>query len=100
MILTIGLVFVCFCCTAWATYHEQMGLQVISAAETSLIYSLEPLTATAFSAMILKEQITKSTRYGAFCIISACIFDAVGTQYLEELAKQNWTWLQLTYTNS
>ena len=97
-ILSIGLVFIGFCCTAWATYHEQSGMQVVSAAETTLIYSLEPLTATAFSAILLKEQLTKSTGYGAFCILSACILDALGIRYLKELITKFWTPLRVRYT--
>jgi len=90
-ILATGLMFICFFCTAWATYHEQSGMQTISAAETTLIYSLEPLTATAFSAIILKEQLTKSTGYGACCILSACVLDALGLQYFRDLAVRIWT---------
>lgn len=68
--------------TGWTAYQEQKAVQHVSAAEVTLIYSLEPLGATLISAMYLGETLTTNTGYGAAFIILACILDTLGVQEL------------------
>lgn len=74
----LGLLYLGIVVTSWATYVEQKAMQVVSAADTTLIYTLEPLTASAFAALILNEHLTTSTAIGAICIISACLQNTFG----------------------
>ncbi len=64
-------------CTGWTALSEQKALKVLSAAETSLIYTLEPVFATLFGFLFLQEQITVSIFIGAVFIISACLYSTV-----------------------
>ena len=72
-----GLVYSGIFTTAFTCYVEQQVIRVLSASETTLIYTLEPLFATAFAAFMLKEHVTRGTFLGAAFIISACLWDTV-----------------------
>ena len=69
LILT-GLLHLGLLCTAWTSFAEQKAMQYISASETTLIYTLEPLTATAFGCIFLKEKFTLTTAIGALFIVA------------------------------
>ena len=68
------LLFSGFIATGWTAFTEQKALKVVSAVETSLIYTLEPLFAAAFARIFLKEHIGMNTIIGAIFIISACLW--------------------------
>ena len=72
-----GLVYSGVLTTAFTSFVEQQVIRVLTAAETTLIYSLEPLFATAFAAIILKEHVTGGTMLGATFIILACLWDTI-----------------------
>ena len=72
-----GLIYSGIFTTAFTCYVEQQVIRVLSASETTLIYTLEPLFATAFAAFLLKEHVSKGTFFGAAFIISACLWDTV-----------------------
>lgn len=72
-----GLVYSGVFTTAFTSFAEQQVIRVLTAAETTLIYSLEPLFATAFAAIILKEHVTVGTLLGATFIILACLWDTI-----------------------
>jgi drug/metabolite transporter (DMT)-like permease len=59
--------------TGWTALSEQRALKVLTAAETSLIYALEPIFAAAFSFAFLHEKIGWNTLIGASLIIAACL---------------------------
>lgn len=73
-----GLVYTGIITTAWTSYIEQRAIKVLSAADTTLMYSLEPLFATAISAILIGEHIGVNTVVGALCIVFACVWSAVG----------------------
>mmetsp|Transcript_15463 Transcript_15463/g.14823 ORF Transcript_15463/g.14823 Transcript_15463/m.14823 type:complete len:393 (-) Transcript_15463:146-1324(-) len=72
-----GLLYSGIFTTAMTSYIEQEAIRVLSAAETTLIYTLEPLFATGFAAAILNEHISQGTIYGAFFIVLACLWDTI-----------------------
>jgi len=76
--IVAGLLYLSMVVTSWASLAEQKAMQSVSAADTTLIYTLEPLTASAFAAVILHEKLTFSTAIGALCIISACLQNTFG----------------------
>ena len=61
-----------------ASLAEQSAMQVVSASETTLIYTLEPLSATAFSGIFLREKLGLTTAIGAVFIIGACLHSTIG----------------------
>lgn len=70
-----GLLYSGIFTTAFTSYVEQQVIRVLTPAETTLIYTLEPLFATAFAAFVLKEHVTQGTYFGAAFILSACLWD-------------------------
>ena len=72
-----GLLYSGIFTTAFTSYVEQRVIRVLTAAETTLIYTLEPLFATAFAAFFLKEHLTSGTVKGAVFIILACLWDTI-----------------------
>ena len=48
-------------------------MRFVSAAEATLIYTMEPLFATAFAFYFLDEEVGSNTAIGAALIISACL---------------------------
>jgi len=59
--------------TALTVWLETKALGKLSAAETSLLFSTEPLWGTAFAAAVLGEHIHLSTMVGGALILAACI---------------------------
>ena len=72
-----GLLYSGIFTTAFTSFVEQKVIRVLTAAETTLIYTLEPLFATSFAAFFLKEHITYGTLTGAAFIILACLWDTI-----------------------
>jgi drug/metabolite transporter (DMT)-like permease len=66
--------------TALTIYMENMALETLSAAETTLIFSTEPLWGTAFAAAVMGEQLGMNAGVGAFFILTACLYSNLGTQ--------------------
>lgn len=71
--LSVMLLFLGTVATGWTAICEQHALKVLSAREAVLIYTLEPVFATIFSAVFLGEHIGVNTVVGAGLIILACI---------------------------
>eukprot|EP01031_Cornospumella_fuschlensis_P034728 gene34728-42053_t len=59
--------------TGWTAISEQRALKVLSASDTFLIYTLEPIFATLFAYLFLHEAVGWSTVLGAVLIVTACI---------------------------
>jgi len=62
--------------TAWASHMEQNALKVLSATETTLIYTIEPLSGAIIAALTLSEKIGPSAFLGGLLILCACSFSA------------------------
>ncbi|MBZ9750896.1 DMT family transporter [Deinococcus sp. HMF7604] len=60
--------------TAVTTLLQTVGQRHVSAAEASLIYALEPVTASAFSYVLLREQIgARGALGGAFVVVATVL---------------------------
>eukprot|EP01038_Epipyxis_sp_PR26KG_P009939 gene9939-13370_t len=66
--------------TALTSYGENIAMRKLSAAESTVIYSTEPLWGTAFAAFTLGEHIGWNTFVGATLILSACLFSSLGAK--------------------
>lgn len=64
--------------TALTVYMETIALKTLSAAETTLIFSTEPLWGTAFAAAVMGEQLGPAAAAGAALILSGCVFSNLG----------------------
>lgn len=64
--------------TALTAYGENYAMKSLSAAESTVIYSTEPLWGTAFAAVALGEHVGLHTFIGAALILSACVWSSVG----------------------
>jgi drug/metabolite transporter (DMT)-like permease len=80
-----GLLYAGIFMTAWSSFAEQRSLKVLSAAEATVIYSLEPLFATVLSCVFLHEYFGWNSAVGAACIVLACIWNSVVLPYFEQV---------------
>jgi drug/metabolite transporter (DMT)-like permease len=74
--------------TALTIYMENLAMKTLSAAETTLIFSTEPLWGTAFAAAFMGEQIEVSEAIGAIFILTACIYSTLGMEGIKELVQR------------
>eukprot|EP01041_Mallomonas_annulata_P010166 gene10166-21192_t len=64
--------------TALTNYGENMAMVRLTAAESTVIYSTEPLWGTAFAALTLGEHIGWNTLIGAVLVLTACLWSSLG----------------------
>lgn len=64
--------------TALTIYMETLALKTLSAAETTLIFSTEPLWGTAFASVVMGETLGMNAGFGAVMILSGCVFSNLG----------------------
>ena len=74
--------------TALTSYIEQRAIKVLSAADTTLIYSLEPIFATVFAAIFLREPFSAGSVVSAAFIITACLYDEMARRFLHVNRKK------------
>lgn len=64
--------------TSLTVFGETLAMKKVSAAESTIILSTEPIWGTAFAAVLLGETIGWNTGLGALLIVSACTWTSVG----------------------
>jgi len=74
--------------TALTVYLETVALKTLSAAETTIIFSTEPLWGTACAVALMGEILELNSVIGASFIIAACIFSNLGLDGLSSLLQQ------------
>jgi drug/metabolite transporter (DMT)-like permease len=67
--------------TGFTTLVENAAMVHLSAAESTVIYSTEPLWAAAFASVALGEHLGLNTALGALFIISACLWSTFEVLY-------------------
>ena len=65
--------------TALTVYMETLALETLSAAETTMIFSTEPLWGAAFASVVVGETFGREAALGAGLILMGCIYSNVGT---------------------
>ena len=63
--------------TALTIYMETIALKTLTAAETTLLFSSEPLWGAAFAAFFVGERFGVSAALGAALIVSGCVYSNV-----------------------
>jgi drug/metabolite transporter (DMT)-like permease len=71
--------------TALTIYMEAVALKTLTAAETTLILSTEPLWGAAFASFLIGEQFGMDAAMGAALIVAGCIFSNLGWDGMLEM---------------
>ena len=71
--------------TALTIYMETKALKTLSAAETTLIFSTEPLWGTAFASVVMGEQLGMNAAVGGLLILFGCVFSNLGMNGIRKL---------------
>lgn len=71
--------------TALTVFGETLAMKKVSAAESTIILSTEPIWGTAFAAILLGETVGWNTGLGAVLIVSACVWTSVGPMLQSKL---------------
>jgi len=77
--------------TALTIYMENLALESLSAAETTLIFSTEPLWGTAFAVAVMGETMGVNSAVGAGLILMACLYSNLGMRGLQEMWRNTVT---------
>mmetsp|Transcript_26904 Transcript_26904/g.58830 ORF Transcript_26904/g.58830 Transcript_26904/m.58830 type:complete len:328 (-) Transcript_26904:168-1151(-) len=78
--MILGAIFWTGCITTALTlYMETLALKTLSAAETTMIFSTEPLWGTAFASAVVGEQLGLGAGVGAALILGGCLFSNMGS---------------------
>lgn len=86
--ILLGLVWTGIVTTALTVYLETMALETLSAAETTLIFSTEPLWGTAFAAAVVGERLGYDSAVGALLIVTGCLVSNLGVKGLQDRWNQ------------
>ena len=86
--ILLGLVWTGIVTTALTVYLETMALETLSAAETTLIFSTEPLWGTAFAAAVVGERLGYDSAVGALLIVTGCLVSNLGVRGLQDRWNQ------------
>jgi drug/metabolite transporter (DMT)-like permease len=84
--------------TALTVWMETAALKTLSAAETTLIFSTEPLWGTAFAHTVMGEHLGLSAAAGALLIVSGCIFSNLGVVGLKQILTKQDPASKVTYS--
>jgi len=76
--ISMALVWTGVVTTGFTVALETVALETLSAAETTLIFSTEPLWGTACAAAVMGEQLGLDAAVGAVLIVSGCVFSNLG----------------------
>lgn len=74
--------------TAATVYMETLALKTLSAAETTLIFSTEPLWGTAFAAAVMGEQLGWDAAIGGVLILAGCLYSNLGLSGIQGIFRQ------------
>eukprot|EP01035_Chromulina_nebulosa_P018707 gene18707-24466_t len=64
--------------TAITSYGENIAMKKLTATESTIIYSTEPIWGTAFASFALHESIGWNTIVGATLVLAACLWSTLG----------------------
>lgn len=73
--------------TALTSYGENIAMKNLDAAESTVIYSTEPLWGAAFASVTLGESIGLNTVLGAFLILAACLWSSLGATIISMVSS-------------
>jgi threonine/homoserine efflux transporter RhtA len=84
LMIWLMLVYTGVITTALTVYMETVAVKTLSAAETTLIFSAEPVFGSAFAAIMLSERFGMDAFAGAFLILCGCLVSNLGLDGMTE----------------
>ena len=69
--------------TALSMYMESVALKTLTAAETTILLSTEPLWGALFAAILVGEELGTDTAVGGLLILTGCLYSNLGWQKLK-----------------
>jgi drug/metabolite transporter (DMT)-like permease len=75
--------------TALTIYMEAVAMKTLTAAETTLLLSTEPLFGAGVASLLIGESFGVDAGIGAFLIIAGCIFSNLGVDGVKNLLSGN-----------
>jgi drug/metabolite transporter (DMT)-like permease len=72
--------------TAVSAYMEAVALKTLSAAETTLLLSTEPLWGALFASVLVGEHLGTDTVFGGLLVLAGCLYSSLGWEKLKNLA--------------
>jgi drug/metabolite transporter (DMT)-like permease len=88
--IVLSLIYTGCVTIACTNYMETVALRTLTATETTLILSVEPLFGTFFATILVGETLGKEFAIGAILILSACIYSNLGWNGLMDLVCCRW----------
>ena len=73
--------------TALSIYMESVALKTLTASESTLLLSLEPLWGAMWAALLVGEQLGVDTFAGGFLVLAGCLYSSLGGQKLQNLLR-------------
>jgi len=70
--------------TALTIYMETSALKTLTAAETTMIFSTEPLFGAGFASLLVGEHFGLGGAVGAIMILGGCIFSNIGLDFMNK----------------
>lgn len=77
--------------TALTIYMESVAMKTLSAAETTLLLSTEPVSGSLFAAALMGERLGPNAMIGSALILVSCVISNLGFDKLQALFKKNQT---------
>lgn len=78
LVIPLALLWIGLMSTSLPVLAETLAMEKVSAAESTVIFSTEPIWGTGFAALLLDESIGWNTGLGAMLVILACTWSSVG----------------------
>jgi drug/metabolite transporter (DMT)-like permease len=75
--------------TALTIYMESVAMKTLSAAETTLLLSTEPVSGSLFAAALMGERLGPNAMFGSGLILMSCILSTFGYDKLRWLFKKD-----------
>jgi drug/metabolite transporter (DMT)-like permease len=75
--------------TALTIYMESVAMKTLSAAETTLLLSTEPVSGSLFAAALMGERLGPNAMFGSGLILVSCIISTLGFDKLQSFLKRD-----------
>jgi len=74
--------------TALTVYMETLALKTLTASETTLIMSTEPVSGAAFAAAVMGERFGPASMFGSVFILAGCLYSNLGLDGIKSFFKR------------
>lgn len=75
--------------TALTVYMETIALKTLSAAETTILFSTEPIFGSICASMVLGEKFGSAGYFGGLMILAGCLYSNIGPNIVKLVPNEN-----------